>query len=54
MKALTTKSIMKLKRGHRYRDRECKGLYIQVSPSGSKSWLLRFELKSQRTLYGAG
>ena len=45
---------MKLKRGHRYRDRECKGLYIQVSPSGSKSWLLRFELNHKERYMGLG
>ncbi len=45
-KALNSKRIAKLKPG-RYRDPETRGLYLQVGPTGTRSWLFRFELNKQ-------
>jgi integrase len=53
MKTLTVKSIPKLEPG-RYRDRESKGLYVQVSPTNTKSWLLRYELNGTERFMGLG
>jgi hypothetical protein len=51
--SLTEKSIMKLAPG-RYRDPESKGLYLQVGPAGTTSWLLRFELNKRERFMGLG
>ena len=53
MKRLNTKSISKLAQG-RYRDSEARGLYLQVSPTGTKSWILRFELNGRERFMGLG
>jgi len=54
-KALTTKRIAKLEPG-RYRDPEVPGLglYLQVSPSGTKSWLLRYQVGELERFMGLG
>ena len=52
-KTLTVKGIEKLPQG-RYRDRESRGLYLQVTPSDTKSWIFRFEFNTTRTFYGPG
>jgi integrase len=49
----TQKGIAKLKPG-RYRDKETRGLYLQVGPSLTKSWLLRFELNKRERFMGLG
>jgi hypothetical protein len=41
---LTAKKVAKLKREGRYKDGLMPGLYLQVSKTGTKSWLLRYEL----------
>ncbi len=44
---LTAKIVQRL-RGHgRYKDGFMPGLYLQVSETGTKSWLLRYELNGQ-------
>lgn len=53
VKALTEKSIPKLKPG-RHRDRETRGLYLQVGPNGNKSWLFRFEFVGREHFLGLG
>ena len=53
MKALTEKRIGKLKQG-RHRDKESRGLYLQVGPTGTKSWLFRFELNHNERFMGLG
>ena len=52
-KTLTVKGVAKLQEG-RYRDRESKGLYLQIGPTGTKSWLLRFELNKKERFMGLG
>jgi integrase len=51
--ALTTKRIAKLGEG-RHRDPETRGLYLQVGPTGKKSWLLRYELNGRERFMGLG
>ena len=67
-KSLTVKSIAKLKPikkkdpktkkdklvGCRYRDQETRGLYLQVGPTGTKSWLLRYEYITVERFMGLG
>jgi integrase len=38
----------------RYRDGEIKGLYLQISDSGAKSWVLRFERHGKERMMGLG
>jgi integrase len=52
-KSLTTKRIAKLTEG-RYRDPGSKGLYLQVGPRGTKSWLLRYEIAGRERFHGLG
>ena len=52
-KTLTVKGIEKLPQG-RYRDRESRGLYLQVTPSDTKSWIFRFELNHKERFMGLG
>jgi integrase len=49
---LTEKRIAKLRDKGRYLDTD--GLYLQVGPTGSKSWLLRFELNHRERFMGLG
>jgi integrase len=50
---LTTKRIAKLTEG-RHRDPETRRLYLQVGPTGKKSWLLRYELNHRERFMGLG
>jgi hypothetical protein len=52
--ALVPKRIGKLKKPGRYKDSESRGLYLQVGRTGSKSWLLRFELNGRERFMGLG
>ncbi len=38
----------------RYRDPETRGLYMQVGRTGTKSWLLRYELNGREQFHGLG
>ena len=38
----------------RYGDGGCKGLWLQVSPEGTKSWLLRYMLRGRARAMGLG
>ena len=53
MPNLTVKGIKRLPPG-RHRDRESRGLYLQVGPTGTKSWLLRYELNGRERFMGLG
>jgi integrase len=53
LKALTAKRMAKLEPG-RYRDRGARGLYLQVRPSGTQSWLLRYEVNGRERWHGLG
>ena len=47
---LTAKKVERVKRPGRYRDGAIRGLYLQISPGGGKSWLLRYERSGETTL----
>ena len=49
---LTTKRISKLTEAGRYGDG--RGLYLQVTPSGVRSWILRFERNGHERMMGLG
>lgn len=40
----TTRTVVTMKGPGRYSDAGCKGLWLQISPAGTKSWLLRYML----------
>ncbi|QIG96593.1 tyrosine-type recombinase/integrase [Bradyrhizobium sp. 6(2017)] len=52
--ALTTKQVAKLTEPGRYGDGEVKGLYLQVTPTGARSWLLRYERRGRERAMGLG
>jgi integrase len=51
---LTAKRVEREKRPGRYRDGAVRGLYLQVGPTGGKSWGLRFERDGRERWYGLG
>ncbi len=53
-KQLTVKRTAKLTEPGRYRDPETRGLYLQVAPGGTQSWLLRYELNGRERFHGLG
>jgi integrase len=54
MVMLTTKRVEREKRPGRYRDGHIRGLYLQIGPTGGKSWLLRFERDGRERWLGLG
>jgi integrase len=50
--ALTTKQVARLREAGRYHD--ARGLYLQISESGARSWLLRFERDGRERMMGLG
>jgi integrase len=50
--ALTTKKVAKLKEPGRYLDR--RGLYLQITPAGVRSWVLRYERGGRERMMGLG
>lgn len=52
--ALNAKRIATLNEPGRYRDPETRGLYLQVGRTGTKSWLLRYELNGRERFHGLG
>lgn len=52
MQRLTVKSVSAKKRPRYYADGD--GLYLQISPSGSKSWIFRFMLSGKAREMGLG
>jgi len=53
-KPLSAKRVQRLKGEGRYHDADVRGLYLQVSPSGARSWLLRYELLGKERMMGLG
>ena len=53
-KDLTTKRVDGLKAPGRYHDPEHRGLYLQIGPTGTKSWLLRYEHNGRERWHGLG
>jgi integrase len=51
---LTAKRVARLKAKGRYHDPFAKGLYLQIGPSGKKSWLLRYEYQGRERWHGLG
>jgi hypothetical protein len=49
---LTAKKIEKLKDPGRFHDGD--GLYLQITPSGSRSWLLRYQRGGKEHMFGLG
>jgi integrase len=53
-KPLSAKRVQRLKGEGRYHDADVRGLYLQVSASGARSWLLRYELLDKERMMGLG
>lgn len=53
-KDLTAKRVERLKTPGRYHDPEHRGLYLQIGPTGTKSWLLRYEHGGRERWHGLG
>jgi hypothetical protein len=52
---LTAKRVERTKKPGRYRDRDgVKGLLLQISKSGAKSWVLRYMLDGRERMLGLG
>src|SRR6516225_7049786 len=54
MAMLTMKAVERTKRPGRYRCGLVKGLLLQVTASGAKSWVLRYELNGRERWLGLG
>jgi integrase len=53
-KPLSAKRVQRLKGEGRYHDADVRGLYLQISASGARSWLLRYELFGKEKMMGLG
>jgi len=53
-KPLSAKRVQRLKGEGRYHDADVPGLYLQISASGARSWLLRYELLGKERMMGLG
>jgi integrase len=51
---LSAKKVERVKAKGRYADGTVPGLYLQVSDSGAKSWLLRYEIDGRKRWMGLG
>jgi integrase len=51
---LTAKKVERTKKPGRYRDGLVKGLLLQISRGGAKSWVLRYELHGREHMMGLG
>ena len=51
---LTAKRVERTTKPGRYRDGIVKGLLLQISKSGAKSFVLRFELNGHERMMGLG
>src|SRR5260370_19218798 len=52
--ALTTRQVAKLTEPGRYGDGDVSGLYLQVTRTGARSWLLRYERGGRERAMGLG
>src|SRR5215510_1228312 len=50
----TTRTVLTLKTPGRYCDAGCRGLWLQITPTGVKSWVLRFMLRGRARAMGLG
>lgn len=53
-KPLSAKKVAKLKGAGRYHDALIRGLYLQITESGARSWLLRYEIGGRERMMGLG
>jgi len=53
-KPLSAKRVQRLKAEGRYHDALVPGLYLQVSATGARSWLLRYEVNHRERMMGLG
>ena len=53
-KDLTAKRVQQLREPGRYHDPENRGLYLQIGTTGSKSWLLRYQVNDRERWMGLG
>jgi integrase len=51
---LTAKKVERTKQPGRHRDGLVKGLLLQISKNGAKSWVLRYELRGREHMLGLG
>ena len=51
---LSAKRVARLKAEGRYHDADVRGLYLQISASGARSWLLRYEVLGTERMMGLG
>ena len=51
---LTAKKVERTTKPGRYRDGEIKGLLLQISRNGAKSWVLRYERHGKERMMGLG
>jgi integrase len=51
---LTAKKVERTKKPGRYRDGDVRGLLLQISESGAKSWVLRYERHGREHMMGLG
>jgi integrase len=51
---LKQKRVERTKKPGRYRDGDVKGLYLQISDSGAKSYVLRYQRGTKETMLGLG
>lgn len=51
---LSAKRVQRLKGEGRYHDALVPGLYLQISATGARSWLLRYELHGRERMMGLG
>jgi hypothetical protein len=51
---LTAKRVERTKKPGRYRCGLVKGLLLQISPSGARSWVMRYELHCKERMMGLG
>jgi integrase len=51
---LSHKRVARLTKSGRYADGNRSGLYLQITPTGTKNWLFRFELRHRERFMGLG
>jgi integrase len=51
---LTSKKVARLKTPGRYRDGLIPGLYLQITETGGRSWVMRYELNERERMLGLG
>src|SRR5262245_16134759 len=50
----TARAVQTMKEPGRHGDAGCKGLWLQITPAGGKSWLLRYMLNGRARAMGLG